>query len=243
MKGTVGWQSLHAQVSPALSHHVFAFTTQKLSESQYLCRFEVSKQIRTKDPLDESERGEWKSQLCDMLMDRESWRAAVHGVAKSQTWLSDWTELTELSFQETGLLIESLAIGDWSQSQWPSLSPEVQKRQNLSYHVWVFLLGTPQLYGSQAVFQKSSPDLQRRVNCKSFRRPGPWNRERIKNGQENDSQKGQGKEPGDLSNIVSDLVPQPTTQGLCFLLSLQFFPTVAPYLSISFHNRKIIIIW
>ena len=26
-------------------------------------------------------------------MDREAWRAAVHGVAKSQAWLSDWTEL------------------------------------------------------------------------------------------------------------------------------------------------------
>ena len=26
-------------------------------------------------------------------MDREDWRAAVHGVAKSQTRLSDWTEL------------------------------------------------------------------------------------------------------------------------------------------------------
>ena len=26
-------------------------------------------------------------------MDREAWRAAIHGVAKSWTWLSDWTEL------------------------------------------------------------------------------------------------------------------------------------------------------
>ena len=26
-------------------------------------------------------------------MDREAWRAAVHGVAKSWTWLSNWTEL------------------------------------------------------------------------------------------------------------------------------------------------------
>ena len=33
------------------------------------------------------------SELQEMVMDMEAWRSAVHGVAKSQTWLSDWTEL------------------------------------------------------------------------------------------------------------------------------------------------------
>ena len=33
------------------------------------------------------------SKLQELLMDRKIWRAAVHGVTKSQTQLSDWTEL------------------------------------------------------------------------------------------------------------------------------------------------------
>ena len=42
------------------------------------------------------------SELREMVMDREAWRAAIHGVAKSRTGLSDWTEL---NFQILTLLL------------------------------------------------------------------------------------------------------------------------------------------
>ena len=36
--------------------------------------------------------------LQELVMDRETWRAGIHGVAKSQTWLSDWTELNQIIY-------------------------------------------------------------------------------------------------------------------------------------------------
>ena len=64
--------------------------------------------------------------LRQSVMDRESWRAAVHGVTKSRTWLSDWTEL-----------IRYLFFSFWLQSVGQSLRPSTVGPNFVLLYGWV----------------------------------------------------------------------------------------------------------
>ena len=79
-------------------------------------------------------------ELRELVMDREAWRAAIHRIAKSWTWLSDWTELMVVLISEV-LFVKYLGfpssfpspLQGWDCGDWPAwLIPLLESTKDLS---------------------------------------------------------------------------------------------------------------
>ena len=98
------------------------------------------------------------SKLRELVMDREAWRAAVHRVTKSQTWLSDWTELRSHKHFPSGSVVKNLPANmqeTWVQSLgWEDLVEE-EMAAHSSILAWKIPqteeLGRLQSIGSQRI--------------------------------------------------------------------------------------------
>ena len=114
------------------------------------------------NPLDCSCLGEF----WELAMDREAWCAVLHGVTKSQTWLSNWTELiwteagqASLSLTISQRLLKLMSVvSDAIQPSHPLSSPS-SLTFNLSHHQGLFPVSWLFLSGGQSIGASASASV------------------------------------------------------------------------------------
>ena len=87
------------------------------------------------------------SKLQELVMDREAWCAAVHGVSKSRTWLRDWTELNwKVLLNPDSALLSSMPPIWWSVSSCITLMRHLQSAfphsRDAKKHQWMRVVST-----------------------------------------------------------------------------------------------------
>ena len=82
------------------------------------------------------------SKLWELVMGREVWRAAAHGVTKSQTQLSDWTELYINNHSLPVYMLQWWWLETCHWSSWRDLEKVSQRKHNLEWLIYVILQRT-----------------------------------------------------------------------------------------------------
>ena len=67
--------------------------------------------------------------LWELVLDREAWHATAHGVTKSQTWLSDWTEINWVLKMQLFQLIDTMIVKNFTYVLFPDYNTRAEQPQ------------------------------------------------------------------------------------------------------------------